>query len=193
VLYAAGYGRAEMKCSVYVGASLDGFIAKPGGDLEWLHNPAYSSPDELGMNYESFISTVDDVVMGRNTFEKVLSFKLPNWPYDIPVTVLSGRPMDVPEHLKGKVTVDGGSPDEIVGRLAKAGRSHLYIDGGLTVQRFLHAGLIDEITITWIPILLGSGIPLFASNGVETSLKLIEISSTQGGLVQTRYRTERGI
>lgn len=90
-----------MKCSVYIAASVDGFIAREDGDIEWLHNPAYSSTDSLGLGYEAFIATVDALVMGRGTFEKVLSFS--GWPYEgTPVIVLSSKELAIPPHLSGK-------------------------------------------------------------------------------------------
>ena len=125
--------------------------------------------------------------MGRNSFEKVLTFQ--GWPYEnLPVTVLSSRGVGVPEHLRGKVRVDRGSPEEVVSRLAGEGGEHLYIDGGVTIQRFLRAGLIDEMTITRIPVLLGDGIPLFGSIGTELSLVHVETTDFSNGFVQNRYR-----
>jgi dihydrofolate reductase len=176
-----------IKCSVYIAASVDGFIARPDGDIEWLHNPAYESNEKLGLTYEEFISTVDTIVMGRNTFEKVLAFGF--WPYEgTPVVVLTNRKLTMPEHLQEKVRIEKGSPIEVVSGLASEGKKHLYIDGGKTIQRFLRERLIDEITITRIPILLGNGIPLFDSNGPELHLTHLETTTTGNGFVQTRYR-----
>lgn len=175
-----------IKCSVYIATSVDGFIAKPDGDIEWLHRPEYSGAVLEGLSYVDFISTVDTLVMGRNTFEKVLSFG--SWPYEgIPVIVLTSKELDIPQHLQGAVRTESGSPAELVSMLESEGRQHLYIDGGETVQRFLQAGLIHDITITHIPVLLGAGIPLFGSIGVEIPLRLIAATRSKNGFVQVRY------
>lgn len=181
----------DIRCSVFCGASLDGFIAGPGGELEWLHRPEYSTPGPPGLSYASFISTVDTLVMGRHTFEKVLTFE--EWPYELPVVVLSSTLREVPEHLREQVRVTSSSPGEVVRELAREGRQHLYVDGGITIQRFLQAGLIHEITVTWLPILLGAGIPLFGSLGVESPLRLLQVTSSENGMVQLRYRVEGAI
>lgn len=177
-----------VRCSVYCGASLDGFIARADGDIEWLHRPEYSTSEKAGLSYEAFICTVDTLVMGRNTFEKVLTFK--EWPYEIPVVVLSTRTLDVPRHLREKVRLKASSPQELVDQLASEGRRHLYVDGGITIQRFLQARLIHEITVTYIPVLLGGGISLFGSTGIETPLKLLEATPFSNGFVQVRYKVE---
>jgi dihydrofolate reductase len=181
----------NIKCSVYIAASVDGFIARPDGDIEWLHRPEYAASELNGLSYDAFISTVDALVMGRNTFEKVLSFG--HWPYEgTPVVVLSSRKPAIPDALQGKVRVDAGAPQEVVARLSAEGKRHLYIDGGRTIQRFLQAGLIHEITLTQIPILLGTGIPLFGALGIEVPLRLLDATRSDNGFVQVRYRVGGG-
>ncbi|MFY0684888.1 MAG: dihydrofolate reductase [Balneola sp.] len=176
-----------MKCSVYIATSTDGFIAKPDGDIEWLLQPEYEDASRLGLVYNKFISTVDAIVMGRHSYEKVLSFD--EWYYDgTEVIVLTTKDLIVPEKLTGKVRFESGTPEEIVSKLSKEGKEHLYIDGGITIQKFLEAKLINELTITAIPILLGNGIPLFGNNDTEQSLELIDMSSAESGTVQKRYR-----
>ncbi len=177
-----------IKCSIYCGASLDGFIARPDGDIEWLHRPEYATAEATGLTYEEFISSVDALVMGRHTFEKVLTFR--DWPYEVPVVVLSTTLQDLPDHLQGKVTLKAGSPKDIVQELANHGYQHLYIDGGVTIQRFLQERLIHEITVTFLPILLGAGISLFGAINVEMPLKLLQATSSSNGFVQVRYRVE---
>ena len=173
-------------CSVYIATSVDGFIAKPDGSIDWLHHPDYSGGRLNGLSYEEFISTIDALVMGRHTFEKVLSFK--SWPYEnVPVTVLTSRSLDIPHHLLSTVSVDQGTPHDIVARLSADGKEHLYIDGGITIQRFLAAGLIRELTITRIPILLGEGIPLFGASGPAQLLQLMAVTQSENGMVQVRY------
>lgn len=176
----------SVKCSVYIATSVDGFIARTDGDIEWLLRPEYSTADLKGLSYEEFISTVDTIVMGRNSFEKVLSFDA--WPYEgVPVVVLTSRDLRIPDGLEGKVRVESGLPAEVAARLGAEGKRHLYVDGGVTIQRFLRAGLIQEMTITRIPILLGAGISLFDSIGVELPLRLLAEEKSDNGFVQVRY------
>jgi dihydrofolate reductase len=179
-----------MKCSVFIATSVDGFIAGVDGDIEWLHRPEFDDAMSLGLTYSDFISTVDAIMMGRNSFEKVITFD--QWYYEgTEVIVLTSRQLEIPVELEGKVRGMNGSPEEILSKLASEGKQHLYIDGGITIQRFLEAGLIDEITITEIPILLGSGIPLFGNVSKAHLLKLIEVKASERGVVQKRYKVER--
>lgn len=142
-----------------------------------------------GLGYDKFISAVDALVMGRNTFEKVLTFG--SWPYKgTPVVVLSSADLAIPAHLGDAVRHESGEPKEIVERLAKAGIQHLYIDGGVTIQRFLKEKLIDELTITRIPVLLGSGLPLFGDSSPAQKLSLLEAIGSDNGFVQERYKVE---
>ncbi len=176
-----------MKNSVYIATSADGFIARTDGDIDWLMRPEFNDAATLGLVYSEFIKTVDAIVMGRHTYEKALTFD--QWYYEgTEVVVLTSRKLDIPAELNGKVRVMSGTPDDIVSKLASEGKQHLYIDGGITIQRFLEAGLIDELTITEIPILLGSGIPLFGNMSHDQILKLIEVNTSENGVVQKRYK-----
>lgn len=177
----------DVKCSVYIAASVDGFIARPDGAVDWLHKPGYALDEDTDFGYGEFIAGVDAVVMGRNSFEKVQTFT--PWPYGgVPVVVLSSRPLQIPAGLQDHVKAEGGAPQEVAARLAAEGKRHLYIDGGITIQRFLQAGLIDEMTVTQIPVLLGGGIPLFGSIGREVPLTVIETKTFANGFVQNRYK-----
>src|SRR5438093_9863078 len=167
-----------MKASVFIATSLDGFIARPDGALDWL--PADGGEPH---GYTEFIATVDAIVIGRKTFETVLSFDA--WPYERrPVVVLSTTlsAVTVPEGAVCEVMA--GAPHEIVTRLAQRGMQHLYIDGGVTIQGFLDAGLIQRVTITRIPVLLGSGIPLFGPLSHDIRLQHVATRSYSSGLVQ---------
>jgi dihydrofolate reductase len=178
-----------MKCSVYIATSADGFIAKPDGDIEWLLRSEYEDAATLGLVYSEFISTVDAIVMGRHSYEKVLTFD--KWYYeDKEVIVLTTRDLAVPGHVKGNVRFESGTPQAIAAKLAGEGKKHLYIDGGITIQRFLEAKLISELTITVIPVLLGNGIPLFANGTMEQPLVLIDVNTSASGTVQKRYRVK---
>ncbi|MDH5858176.1 dihydrofolate reductase family protein [Lampropedia aestuarii] len=180
----------SIECSVYIATSVDGFIAQLDGGIDWLARPEYAASPIQGLSYEAFIATVDAIVMGKNTFNKVLTFDA--WPYEnIPVVVLSSAALDIPAQLQGKVQHANGTPASIAKQLANQGLRHLYIDGGVTIQRFLQAGLIDTLTITRIPVLLGSGIPLFNTAPSQQHLQLIEVHASDNGFVQERYRVER--
>jgi dihydrofolate reductase len=171
-----------MKSSVYVAASLDGFVARPDGDIDWLGEPSKDGED---YGYEKFMDTVDFLVMGRNTYEKVLSFG--QWPYTKPVIVLTSRPLDTPDDIASKVETMSGSPADIVDELSKRGAEHLYIDGGKTIQSFVDANLIQRIIITRIPILLGDGIPLFGPLQQDIKLRHIQTRAFADGNVQCEY------
>ena len=181
----------EIKCSVFIAASIDGFIARPDGDIEWLLRPEYETAELKGMTYERFIATVDALVMGRKTLEKVVSF--PKWLYEgTPVIALYHQPLQIPAHLEGKVEVMAGDATTLVAALAERGMKHLYIDGGQTIQAFLEAGLINELIITRIPVLLGQGIPLFSQVGSEHELHHVGTYVSDNGFVQSRYQVAAG-
>lgn len=170
-----------MKLSVFIGTSLDGFIARPDGALDFLPEGGGESH-----GYNEFIATVDAIVIGRKTFETVLA--MTPWPYgDKRVVVLSSKPVDFASVRGGKVEQMSGSPEEIVSKLAATGARHAYIDGGITIQRFLRAGLIQHITITRVPVLIGEGIPLFASLPNDIRLRHIATKSYASGLVSSEY------
>ena len=175
-----------VKTSVFVGVSLDGFIARLNGEYDFL-------PEGGGElhGYDEFIATVDVVVMGRNTFETVLA--LPEWPYsDKQVVVLNTRPVDLSAVARLGVTQMAGKPAEIVAKLAAQGARHLYVDGGFTIQGFLREGLIQRITITRVPVLIGSGIPLFGPVARDIRLRHIATQTYQTGLVKSEYQVLYG-
>lgn len=169
-----------MKTSVFVGTSLDGFIARTSGDLDFL---PHGGGEPHG--YDEFMASVDALVIGRNTFDTVLAFDV--WPYDKkPVFVLSTRPL--PQVPPGAVVERlSGSPADVVSQLTKRGIGHIYVDGGITIQRFLEAGLIQRIVVTRVPVLIGTGIPLFGP--LQNDIPLTHIATTQyaSGLVKSEY------
>ncbi len=169
-----------MRASVFIATSLDGFIARPNGDLDWLP-PGGGEPH----GYDEFVATVDALVIGRKTFETVLGFGV--WPYgERPVIVLSSRTLaSAPQGAV--VERMSGAPAEIVSQLTARGIQHLYVDGGITIQRFLQVGLIQHLTITRVPVLLGAGIPLFGVTGRDILLKHITTRHYESGLVQSEY------
>jgi len=169
-----------MKASVFVGTSVDGFIARGDGALDFL-------PQDSGEShgFEEFMATVDAVVMGRKTFEAVLGFGA--WPYaGKPVFVLSHAPL--PDAPPGAAVERlAGDPADIVAQLAARGIGHLYVDGGLTIQGFLRAGLIDRLVITRVPVLIGTGIPLFGALAGDVVLRHVATRQYRDGLVQSEY------
>jgi dihydrofolate reductase len=179
------------KCSVYIATSLDGFISRRDGDIDWLNHFDALVPEGEDLGYARFISSVDALVMGRNTFEQVLTFG--TWPYgDTPVVVLSHQLKALPEDVPETVSLSADEPEKLVQRLSARGWHHLYVDGGLTIQSFLLAGLIDEIIITVIPILLGEGKPLFGPLAKDLELELVESKAFDFGFVQSKYRIVKG-
>jgi dihydrofolate reductase len=130
---------------------------------------------------------VDAIVIGRNTFEIVLGFD--PWPYgDKRVVVLSSRPLDLSAVRGGRVEQRAGDPATIIADLAADGAPNLYIDGGITIQRFLRAGLIERLIVTRVPVLIGEGIPLFGSLDRDIRLSHVATRSYPSGLVQSDYR-----
>ena len=176
------------KVSVFIGTSLDGFIARENGELDWLIGGTDITPEEYG--YNAFIKDIDVIVMGRRTYEVGLSFD--PWPYHLPVFVLSHRPIEKPKTAPtAKVESMAGEPETIVATLAKKGLRRLYVDGGETIRQFLRAGLVDEITISQLPVLIGRGIPLFGPLPHDVKLRHIKTSTFRGGMVQTTYEVDK--
>lgn len=173
-----------MKCTVYMAISLDGFIARKNGDLDWL--PAFGANEE-DYGYHNFMESVDALVMGRNTFTKVLSFG-GKWLYGSkPVIVLSSQPCDIPDSLPDSVENLHGDMGDLVAGLLQRGFEHLYVDGGKTAQMFLNNDLIDRYILTVIPVLIGTGISLFGPISTDRRLKLADHRSWPSGLLQLTY------
>jgi dihydrofolate reductase len=180
-----------MKASVYIATSIDGFIARQGGSVDWLPAGEDAQGDE-DYGYQEFINSVDAIVMGRNTYELTSSFD--PWPHaEKPVFVLSTRGVDVPEDIAGTVEPMAASPQEVVRRLEERGFRHLYVDGGATIQGFLREGLIQRLIITRIPILIGTGIPLFGPLPHDVRLRHAGTRQFPNGLVQSEYEVLDGV
>jgi dihydrofolate reductase len=171
-----------MTVSVFVGTSLDGFIARANGDLDFLP-PGGGEPH----GYDEFIASVDAIVIGRKTFETVLT--LGPWPYGKKrVVVLSSHPLDLSAAGGADVEQMSGSPAQIVAQLAATGAHDLYVDGGITVQQFLRAGLIQRLIITRVPVLIGAGIPLFGTLPHDIQLRHVGTRQYPSGLVSSEYQ-----
>ena len=178
----------EKKNIVYIARSLDGYIAGKNGELDWLD--LIPIPEGTEMGYGPLMEEIDALVMGRTTFEVVLNFGV-DWPYKKHVFVLSNSLKTVPKDLEGKVTLMKGTPKEILHQIYQLGYFKLYIDGGKTIQDFLKADLIDELRITTIPILLGSGFPLFGDLDTPLEFEHLKSEVFLNQLVQSHYRRKR--
>lgn len=156
---------------VFIGVSLDGFIARLGGDLRWLTEPqpadhAAVTSSTPALEWDSFLPTVDALVMGRSTYETVTGFD--EWPFaGKRVFVLSTSLDEADDRIEVVRT-----PQAAAERLTEVGSRRVYVDGGQAIRAFLSADLIDEITVSVAPILIGSGRPLFSDLGHDVRLRL---------------------
>ncbi len=176
------------KTSVFIATSLDGYIARKNGSTDWLYEANKRLPEGEDFGYGEFWNSADLLVIGRNTYEGALSF--PEWPYERKrVIVMSSKNNEIPVSLKDIVSVSSETPSEIVKRVSAEGVKHIYVDGGITIQHFLSAGLIDEMTVTLIPVLIGEGRALFGK--LEKDMELFQLSckAYDFGYVQLKYST----
>lgn len=176
---------------VFIGISLDGFIARADGDIEWLTDPpagrthAAVTTDVAARDWDTFYPAVSHLVMGRGTYEKVLTFG--EWPY-------AGKQVLV---LSTALTTDDANITVVrtlgdaVAELTRRGARDVYVDGGKVIQAFLQAGLIDEITVGIAPVLIGDGLPLFGRLDSDQLLELAGVHATDSGMVHVTYRLRR--
>ena len=177
-----------MRTSVFVGLSVDGMIARPDGAFDFLTGDG--PPPEGDFNgYQAFFATVDALLVGRNTYDVVSAF--PEWPYGgTPVFVLSHRALGtaptgaVVERLEGAI-------ESALAALAERGVEHLYVDGGDVVQQLLRAGRADRLVLTRVPVLIGSGIPLFGALDGDLRMRHVATRVLDGGAVQSEYEAAR--
>jgi len=179
--------RPAIKLSVFCGVSVDGFLARPDDTLDFLQ-----TGEQEPHGFEEFFAAVDVVVIGRRTFEVVRRLGHLGLYGKKSVVVLSSRPLDFPLIKGGSVEQRSGEPIEIVRQLKGRGFGHAYVDGGITIQRFLAAGLIDRMVITRVPVLIGAGIPLFGRVPRDVALRHVATRSYAGGLVQSEYEVGAG-
>ncbi|MCO7187433.1 MULTISPECIES: dihydrofolate reductase family protein [unclassified Pseudoalteromonas] len=169
---------------VFIATSLDGYIADKHGKLDWLRS--VPNPDNVDTGFNSLMARIDAIVMGRNTFDMVMSFDC-DWPYTKPVFVVSNMMTKVPQGFEEKVFLLKGEPKDIVDKLNAQGFNELYIDGGVTIQSFLQDDLIDEVVITRFPVLLGGGSPLFGELTQPLQFRVARSEIVLKDLVQTTY------
>lgn len=173
-----------MQISVYIATSLDGYIARPDGDIGWLGEPSADGED---FGYGEFMAGIDVLVMGRRTYEKVLTFGA--WPYEKPVLVMTSGSPTAP--AGAAVEFHPGTPREVVDELRRRGVAGVYLDGGALIQSFLREGLVDRLVITTIPVLIGKGIPLFGDLEHDVRLEHTATRSFPDGQVQSDYAVVR--
>jgi dihydrofolate reductase len=176
-----------MDLSVYIGISVDGFIATTEGSVDWLMEQEEARPDE-DLGFESFLASCDCMIMGRKTLDQVVSFG--EWVYEGKrVIVLSNTLKKAPSLVQGKIKIYNGELGYLLDQLEDEGVKRIYVDGGTTIQSFLKMSRITDLTITRVPLLLGDGIPLFANIEKSIPLKHVRTDTFSNGFVQTLYRT----
>jgi dihydrofolate reductase len=175
--------------STNVALSVDGFIATKDGSVDFLSEfPTDSEDDDFG--FANYIASVDVIVMGRKSFEKVLSFGKEQWAYgDTRMVVWTRHPdrLEIPEHLEDTVSASSKAPFDLFYQLQKEGHKHVYVDGGVTIQEFLAAGCVQQMTLSRVPILLGKGIPLFSAKVGRKKLRHLDTKTWSSGLVTSIY------
>lgn len=175
-----------VRCTAFFAASLDGFVARPDGSIDWLDAAVAAAAPTSDLGFASLLASVDGMVMGRVTFEKVLSFGL--WPYgELPLHVVTRRGVAIPDHLRATVTASDEQPGDLVARLSREGRRHLYVDGGQLLADFFAADLIDRLIVTTVPVMLGSGLRAFGPLPADRAWRHLSTEADPCGFVQHRY------
>ena len=183
-----------MSCTVYVGASVDGFIARENDTFDFLEasDGSGETPGDPNEDYgfAEFMKSIDALVMGRRTFEVVRPFA--QWPYgETPVFVWTRRPLDLPPDYPHPVEPVAGLPADVVAQLAQRGLHRLYVDGGRTIQTFLEAGYVDRLVVSRVPVLIGQGISLFGPLSRDVKLEHVATKVWPGGMVRSEYAVVR--
>lgn len=173
-----------MTFKVFIAKGFDGFIADEDCGIDWRVN--LPNPEGSDFGYSHFMDSVDGVLMGRNTFEKILSFG-GEWPYIQPVFVWTSHQINIPENLESKVQKVSGEVQDVCFEIKASGLEQNYVDDGQTIQSFLNSGCIHEMTVTLVPLLLGSGIPLFGPLTRRLELKHMSTKNFGNGMVQVQY------
>jgi dihydrofolate reductase len=182
--------RRTIRASAFLATSLDGFIARKDGSVDWLDKANLLIPAGEDCGFAEFMESVDTIVMGRVTFEKVVTFD--KWFYGTkPMVVLSTHHVDIPSKLQGIVTQSSEGPKQLCDRLSAAGVKRIYVDGGITIQRFLNEGMLDDMIITLIPVLIGEGKPLFGPVANDVNLRHLSTKTLPFGFVQLQYSVDK--
>lgn len=167
------------KISIYIATSIDGYIARKNGGLDWLE---YGHTGDEDYGFKKFIGSIDALVLGRNTYEVVSSFD--KWPYEGKKVIVLSNTLN---EVRKEAELFSGQLTDLTSMLYSKGIKHVWVDGGITVSKFLEAGLVDDITISVIAMVLGAGIPLFSTMNREHKCRLISTQSYPSGLVQLKY------
>jgi dihydrofolate reductase len=177
-----------VKVSAFIGISLDGFIAREDGSIEWLDDAHKKVNSDEDFGFKSFLASIDLIIMGRKTFEQVMTFD--NWQYNnTKIIVLTSKNIEIPEKLKQTVTTcNTTSPKQLIKELSDQSINHIYIDGGTVIQDFLSAGLVDEITVTIVPIIIGKGKSFSGLLSKDLSLEHLKSTVFNFGFVQVKYK-----
>lgn len=173
-----------MTVEVFIATSVDGYIARTDGRIDWLSNSNYAIESE-DYGYSAFMENVGCILMGSGTFEVVSAFE--DWPYQVPVYVISSRLKQIPEALEGKVFLRSGTLEETIAELLNICDGAIYLDGGKLIQSGLRAGCVNRICVTRVPVLLGDGIPLFGPLNADTHLNHLATKSFSSGFTQSTY------
>eukprot|EP00659_Diplonema_papillatum_P005576 gene5576-8489_t len=170
---------------MFMAMSLDGFVAREDFGLDWLFRQKTDGEDH---GNEAFMASVDGLVMGSGSFRTILTFD--KWPYEKPVVVMSQTmsPEDIPEALRGRVRLSAQTPRQVMASLAERGWRRVYVDGGKLIQSFMREGLIDDMTISVVPILIGAGKRMFGALDADVDLQLLDAKPYPSGLVTSRYK-----
>lgn len=180
--------RLGMKTIGYIATSLDGYIARKDGSLDWLEQDCWADPDGSDYGWKAHLASVDAMIMGKNTFLKILD--IGQWVYgDLPVFVASKslRGEDVPEHLRTKVSIISGTASELAKKIREKNKSKIYVDGGKLLQSFIRACILNELVVTKMPVLIGSGISLFGEIDKDMKVKNLKTESFKSGVTQNHY------
>lgn len=171
---------------LYLGASMDGFIARPDGGLDFLE-VVQPAPEDGDMGWSAFLAGLDAIVMGRKTYDQLLTFGV--WPYgELPLLVWSRTLLEPKGPPRPQVEVTRAAPAALFAELGARGCRRVYVDGGETARAFMAAGLIVEINLTTLPVLIGSGISLYGPLAADLRWTLVDCRAFGSGMVRTSYR-----
>ncbi|WP_152447688.1 dihydrofolate reductase family protein [Vibrio owensii] len=172
-----------MKVVAYMAQSLDGYIAGVNGELDWLDE--IENPDKNDFGFADFMLSIDALLMGKNTYQKVASFGF--WPYEKTVYIASNSLLHIDSELADKAQLLTGDLPEMLLKLKSEGIKKVYIDGGMLIQNAIDLSVLNEITVTTIPVILGNGISLFGTSNKKTKLKFESSEVLLNQLVKTKY------
>lgn len=180
-----------VKVSVFIGTSIDGFIARENGDIGWLDDANKKVTPSEDFGFKSFLESVDQIIMGRKTFDQVMTFDA--WLYNnTKMIVLTSKNIEIPVNLKETVTTSNtSSPKQLIKELSDQSINHIYVEGGIVIQDFLSAGLVDEITVTIVPILIGKGKSFSGLLPKDLSLQHLKTTVYNFGFVQNKYKINK--